>query len=74
MKFEEATNWLRNGTAAGVVFSQKWINNPDFVNRLKQDRSIDTVPIDWQHIYTWDTTPAEGYSALEPVGGFIGRK
>lgn len=74
VKFEEATSWLKDGTASGVVFTRKWINNPDLVNRLKQDQPIDTVPIDWKHVYAWDTTPDQGYSALTPVDGATAHK
>jgi hypothetical protein len=50
------------------------MNNPDFANRVEQGLPLDTAPFPVEKMYTWDTTPAEGYTDIVPKGGFAIRK
>ena len=50
------------------------MNNPDFANRVEQGLPLDTATCPPEKMYSWNTTPAEGYTDIVPKGGFATRK
>jgi len=67
---EEATKLIQDGTISAAIFARKWVNNPDFANRVERGLPLDTAPFPMKNMYSWTTTPAEGYSDIVPEGGF----
>ncbi|KII85431.1 hypothetical protein PLICRDRAFT_44735 [Plicaturopsis crispa FD-325 SS-3] len=70
MPLEDATSLITDGKVDVLAYGRKWINNPDFANRVKKGLPLDTVPLDFGSFYGWKKDPAEHYTDVVPVGGF----